>query len=349
MHGFGSGWARCAALPAGKEHVTTRPAAATTDNRMARTRAFVAGTVDGMRVLSIDGGGIRGLIPALVLAEVERRAGRRVFELFDLIAGTSTGGILACGLCAPDPLPASRLVRLYEEEGPEIFDRSIFQRIRTADGLLDEKYDSEALDSILDRFLADKRLSETRPDLLVPAYDTAEPGPYLFKTTEARRSADDDFPLSVVARATAAAPTYFEPAAVDGRALVDGGVFAVNPAMSAYVEALRSGRTGATVLLSLGTGQRTRRRTFADIKDWGLLEWARPLLDVVFDGISDAVDHQLRNLLADERYWRLQVELTAASDDLDDASADNLRRLREHGEELIAARSADIDAVIALL
>src|SRR3712207_7801107 len=57
--------------------------------------------------------------PALVLAEVERRAGRRVFELFDLIAGTSTGGILACGLCAPDPLPASRLVRLYEEEGPE--------------------------------------------------------------------------------------------------------------------------------------------------------------------------------------------------------------------------------------
>ena len=59
-----------------------------------------------MRVLSIDGGGIRGLIPALVLAEIERRSGRRVFELFDLIAGTSTGGILACALCAPDPLPA---------------------------------------------------------------------------------------------------------------------------------------------------------------------------------------------------------------------------------------------------
>ena len=78
-----------------------------------------------MRVLSIDGGGIRGLIPALVLSELERRAGRRTFELFDLIAGTSTGGILACALCAPDPLPAIELVKLYEEEGPEIFDRSI--------------------------------------------------------------------------------------------------------------------------------------------------------------------------------------------------------------------------------
>jgi predicted acylesterase/phospholipase RssA len=348
-HGFGSGCARWAELPAGKEQLTTRPAAATSDNRMARTTTFVAGTVDGMRVLSIDGGGIRGLIPALVLAEVERRAGRRISELFDLIAGTSTGGILACGLGAPDPLPASRLVRLYEEEGPEIFDRSIFQRIKSADGLLDEKYDSEALDRILDRFLADKRLSETRPDLLVPAYDTAEPGPYLFKTTEARESADDDFPLSVVARATAAAPTYFEPSAVDGRALVDGGLYAVNPAMSAYVEALRTDGARETVLLSLGTGQRTRRRTFADIKDWGLLEWARPVLDMVFDGISDAVDYQLRHVLDDGRYWRLQVELTAASDDLDDASAANLRRLRAHGEELIAARSADIDAVIALL
>ena len=77
-----------------------------------------------MRVLSIDGGGIRGLIPALVLTEVEQRSGKRVFELFDLIAGTSTGGILACALCAPDPLPAEQLVGLYEEEGPKIFKRS---------------------------------------------------------------------------------------------------------------------------------------------------------------------------------------------------------------------------------
>src|SRR5919108_3568061 len=95
----------------------------------ARTGTVVATTVNGMRVLAIDGGGIRGLIPALVLTELERRAGRRIFEMFDLIAGTSTGGILACALCAPDPLPASEIVELYTEEGPKIFDRSLFQRI----------------------------------------------------------------------------------------------------------------------------------------------------------------------------------------------------------------------------
>lgn len=302
-----------------------------------------------MRVLSIDGGGIRGLIPALVLEELERRAERRVFELFDLIAGTSTGAILACALCAPDPLPAARVAALYEEEGPEIFSRSIFQRIRSADGLLDERYDSAALDGALARFLSDKRLSRTRPDLVVPAYDTAGPGPFFFKTTDARESPEDDFPLSVVARASSAAPTYFEPSAVDGRALVDGGVFAANPAMSAFAEVLRFQPGAEVVLLSLGTGERTRRRTFDEIEDWGLLEWARPLLDVVFDGISDAVDYQLRHALGEGRYWRFQVELTRANDALDDATDENLRALRAQAEELIAARSADLDAVIALL
>src|SRR5215203_5365627 len=237
MQGFLSTWAGSAAAAG-----PTRPVAAQQSmvRRAARTPEVVATTVNGMRVLAIDGGGIRGLIPALVLTELERRAGRRVFEMFDLIAGTSTGGILACALCAPDPLPASELVSLYQDEGPKIFDRSLFQRIKSAEGLLDEKYDGDALDRALERFLGHKRLSEARPDLLVPAYDTALPGPYFFKTTKARDTPDtDDFPLSVVARATSAAPTYFEPLEAGERALLDGGVFAVNPAMSALAEVLK--------------------------------------------------------------------------------------------------------------
>jgi hypothetical protein len=302
-----------------------------------------------VRVLAIDGGGIRGLIPALVLTELERRSGRRVFEMFDLIAGTSTGGILACALCAPESLPAAQLVALYEEEGPTIFDRSVFQRIRSGEGLLDEKYDSAALDRALHRFLSDKRLSEAKPDLLVPAYDTASPGPYFFKSRKARESPQDDFALSEVARATSAAPTYFEPSALGARSLVDGGVFAVNPAMSAFAEVLRHRPGEEIILVSLGTGQRTRKRSFDEIKDWGLIAWARPILDVVFDGVSDAVDYQLRHALEEGRYWRLQVELSEASDDLDDASEINLRRLRRHAEELIETESATIDAVVAAL
>ena len=305
-----------------------------------------------MRVLAIDGGGIRGLIPALVLTELERRTGRRSFEMFDLIAGTSTGGILACALCAPDPLPASDLVELYTGEGPKIFDRSLFQRIRSADGLLDEKYDDAALDRALERFLEHKRLAETRPDLIVPSYDTALPGPYFFKTTKAKETPEaDDFPLSVVARATSAAPTYFEALEAGDKALVDGGVFATNPAMCALAEVLNQEnvRPRDVILLSLGCGQRTEKHSFDQIKDWGLVGWARPILDVVFDGVSDAVDYQLQRVLDPERYLRLQVELTLASDHLDDASEDNLAKLQAQAEELIATRSADLDALIAKL
>src|SRR3954467_4870817 len=301
-----------------------------------------------MRVLSIDGGGIRGLIPALVLTEVERRSGRQIFELFDLIAGTSTGGILACALCAPDPLPALQLVALYEEEGPKIFDRTLWQRIRSANGLLDEKYDSTALDRALHRFLADKRLAETKPDLLVPAYNMGDPSPYFFKSRKARDEGED-FPLSQVARATSAAPTYFEPAELTGRALVDGGVFAANPAMCAFAEVMRFQPSADVFLLSLGTGQRTRKRSFDQIGDWGLIEWAKPILDVVFDGVSDAVDYQLQHALDEGHYWRLQVELDRASDDLDDASESNLNELRGQAERLIADSTADIDAAIAAL
>ena len=103
------------------------------------------------------------------------------------------------------------------------------------------------------------------------------------------------------------------------------------------------------VLVSLGTGERTHKRHFDEIKDWGLAEWARPILDVVFDGASDAVDYQLDRVLGPERYWRLQIELTLASDDLDDATEDNLAKLRGHAEELIRERSADLDAVLAKL
>jgi uncharacterized protein len=302
-----------------------------------------------MRVLAIDGGGIRGLIPALVLAELEDRSGRPAFELFDLMAGTSTGGIIVSALCAPDPLPAAEVAAIYEEEGPRIFDRSIWQRIQSADGLLDEKYDAGALDRALERFIGDKRLSAARPDLLVPTYDTAAPGSHFFKTTNAREDPAEDARLADVARATSSAPTYFEPLELGRRALLDGGVFAVNPAMSALAEVLRDSPGAEITLVSLGTGERTTKRSFDEIKDWGLVEWARPILDVVFDGISDAVDYQVQHVLGEDGYWRFQTELTKASDDLDDASEENLKLLREQAEELIAARSDDLDAVVTAL
>ena len=261
-----------------------------------------------MKVLAIDGGGIRGLIPARVLAEIERRCGRHAADLFDLVAGTSTGAIIACALTRPDPLAAEEIADIYVEDGPQIFDSSLLKRITSVGGYLDERYDSEGLVTSLRRHLGSARLADANPAILLTAYDL-----------ERRRAVflrrDDELSMVEAAHASAAAPSYFEPVRAGGTTLVDGGVFATNPAMCAYAET----DGDLEVLVSLGTGEHTRPLPYEQVKDWGRLEWARPVLDVVFDGTADAVDFQLAALMGED-YMRFQTPLDTASDDLDAAT-----------------------------
>jgi uncharacterized protein len=290
-----------------------------------------------VRVLAIDGGGIRGLIPALVLAEIERRSRQPIARLFDLVAGTSTGAVLACVLTRPNPMPATQAAALYEREGPQVFDRSLAKKVTSLGGLIDERYDARGLVASLRRHLGDIRLAQATTRLAITTYDLQARQALVLRPA-------DDMSMVDAAHASSAAPTYFEPVRVGARTLIDGGVFAINPAAIAYAEA----GGDIEVLASLGTGQHTRPFPFDEVKDWGQLEWARPILDVVFDGSADAVDAQLAALVRD-RYIRLQTRLDEASDALDDASPDNLAALRREAERLIARRSADIDRLCAAL
>jgi patatin-like phospholipase/acyl hydrolase len=313
-----------------------------------------------VKVLSIDGGGIRGLIPALVLAEIERRTGRRIAEMVDLVAGTSTGGILACGLTRPGPggaplYSAEELAAIYVEEGPRIFHRGLLKRIFSVEGLIDERYDDDGLNAALERYLGEQRLSGVLTDLFVTAYDIKDRFAFFFRSARARNDPTYDFPLVQVARATGAAPSYFEPAEVTDVAgartypLVDGGVYAVNPSMCAYADVVAAGRAGdLQLLLALGTGEQTRSYPFERARWWGQLEWARPILDIVFDGVADTIEFESAALLAD-RYVRLQTVLDVASDDFDDASEENLAALRTEAEQLIAASGEKLDRACAIL
>lgn len=321
-----------------------------------------------LRILSIDGGGIRGIVPAVVLSELERRTGRPVHELFDLIAGTSTGGILALALTKPGSdgraqYPASSLIELYEQEGPRIFSRPAWHRLYALNNLMEEKFPASGLQEVLERYLGDVRLKDALTDVLVTSYEIERRLPFFFRSQRARADASYDFPMALVARATSAAPTYFEPAMIrvadssDYYSLIDGGVFANNPAMCAYVEALdvhRPGPDDEIVVLSLGTGELTRRIAHEEASGWGLMMWARPILDVVFDGVSDTVDHQLRQLCREagqrsRRYYRFQPILNDVNDDMDDVSRGNVRALRLLGERLVDAHDQDLDNVCKLL
>jgi patatin-like phospholipase/acyl hydrolase len=300
------------------------------------------------RILSIDGGGIRGIIPAQILAELEERTGKPTAELFDLISGTSTGAIIALALTTPGPdskplWTAKDLVALYETEGPDIFHRSILRRITTLSGVQGPKYSDEQLNAVLDTYLGDARLSDALTDVLIPAYNTQTHEPFLFRSQRARRNPAKDFPARDVVRAAVAAPTYFAPAEVhnptSGKSysLIDGGVFANNPGLCAWADAHEVGVAHDAMMLSLGTGVQTDPLEHDQIKGWGLRGWAPQILNVVFRGVSNTTDYHLRQLLGEDRYLRLQTRLDLASDKMDNTSPRNMRALKDEARQIIAA------------
>lgn len=340
-----------------------------------------------MRILSIDGGGIRGIIPGIVIAALENRLQKltdnrdtRVADYFDLVAGTSTGGILACLYLYPDlgqnpPRPrfsAAQAVNLYLERGDDIFDVSLSKRMRSGFGLWDEKYSAGELEDALDDYLEDCSLSSLLKPCLVTAYDIQRRKAHFFKQHKSVTAAGPDFLLKDVARAASAAPTYFEVARIKSlarprtqHALIDGGVFANNPALCAYAEARtfkvsENGQEGSRpctaqtmFLFSLGTGKVKKRYAYSEAKDWGPLGWAKPVLDIMMSGVAETVDYQLAQIFGSvdrpDHYNRIEPDLGGAGPDLDDASSENIMALKEAGEECVGMNEEKLDKVARTL
>jgi len=301
------------------------------------------------RVLAIDGGGIRGIIPAMVVSEIEKRIGKPAAELFDLMVGTSTGGILALGLARPGPeadrnFAARRVVRLYENQGSKIFEHSLWRKLRTAGGILEEAYSHQNLEAVLTEYFADTVLSDCEVPTMITSYDIQNRQTLFLKSWHSDHA---DIFCRDAARATSAAPTYFEPKPlnIDARdhVLIDGGVFMNSPSVSAYAEARKLFPDEPIKLLSLGTGELTRTIPYQEAKTWGSALWVISLLDCMFDGVSKAADHQMKLFLG-ERYLRLQTPLHFASDDMDDASRGNIRNLKQTARELIGREQQHIEA-----
>lgn len=328
------------------------------------------------RILTIDGGGIRGLIPARILVSLERklqqRTGRddaRLAEFFDLVAGTSTGGLITCLLLMPGAVEwepafsAQEIVDLYLDYGPKIFNAPLLKRITSLGGIRDERYDASGLENLIDERFGSLWLSQLIKPCLITAYDVATRKTVFFTQHDAR-STNKDFPIKVVARATSAAPTYFE-AMPNGNghitnAYVDGGLFANNPTMCAYVEAYRKleGKPTAAnmVVLSLGTGQIKRPYSYQTVRNWGMLEWAQPLIDIMMAGVSETIDHQMQQLFAAhgrrDSYLRLQPTIEDEDKELaelDNVSPDNMERLLNLGIRLADEYEAQLDAIVEQL
>ncbi len=189
------------------------------------------------------------------------------------------------------------------------------------------------------------RLRDARTNLLVTAYEIERRCPFFFRSWQAQAaetSATHDFEAWHVARSTSAAPTFFPPhqaQAADGKtyALIDGGMYANNPALCVWVEAHDRHPNTDILVVSLGTGNEKKPVSYHDARNWGLAGWAPRLIDIIFDGVSDTVDVELDEMLntgGRRDHFRFQTDIEGAEQDMDNTDGSNLRSLRTLGEKL---------------
>ncbi|EXB93684.1 Patatin group A-3 [Morus notabilis] len=308
---------------------------------MASTKANnCSGKTKTFTVLSIDGGGIRGIIPGTLLAFLESKLQEldgpnvRIADYFDIIAGTSTGGLVTAMLTAPNPkdngrplFAAKDINDFYLQHTPKIFpqNRDFMTAITSwLDAFSGPKYDGKYLHSLLNSLLGDLTLKQTLTNVVIPAFDIKLLQPVIFYTHDAKENALRNARLADICISTSAAPTYLPPhkfTTRDGNGktrdfdLIDGAVAANNPTMLAINPLIReiakenseSGvieQEGKRILvLSLGTGAPKLEEKYnaAKASEWGLLNWvfnngSTPIVDIFSDASADVVDLLVSNI-----------------------------------------------------
>lgn len=335
-----------------------------------------------IRVLTIEGGGVRGIIPTRLLTALESLAGAPITELFDVLVGTSTGGMLALGLVTPGEdgmpaYPARNVGDIYTSHGQKIFPKPASSLPRSLAEAREwwasassnaaifgynpdagnARYSPEGIEEAFELYFGEHMLSEALVDVVVTSYDLQTKSPVLFRSRDAKLDPQDDLLMRDAARATSAAPTYFPPLempweGVDDRLLVDGGVFAKNPALIGYIEGVARAREQGlgdadVIVVSLGTGspKRTEALTYKEFVSRSWLKLAEDVFRAAEDGQAALHDQVLTTLIGDH-YWRFQTVLAeTASYAMDDVSDENVQALKHLGDQLVGERLDDLNAL----
>ncbi|UFH55401.1 patatin-like phospholipase family protein [Spirosoma sp. KNUC1025] len=314
------------------------------------------------KILSIDGGGIRGIIPAKILCKIEEITGKPISAMFDLVAGTSTGGLIALALSMPSSdksapkYSAEDVLKLYIERGGDIFARDKVQRFINPYGIFEELYSKQGIEKVLDDYFFNANLSDCVTNTMVTSYDIHSRMPVIFKSWLSEKGREPDLPLKSVGRATSAAPTYFEPVRLKlgdtngALALVDGGLFANNPTMCALAEYLKLfGRDEEILIISLGTGDLVRRFEYNQAKNWGKMSWINPIISIMFQGASVTVDYQVRQMMQafglEHNYYRYQTPLDLGNDDMDDSSQENIDALLDEADQILTSNEDKLNGM----
>lgn len=335
-----------------------------------------------LKILSIDGGGARGLIPARLLAEIEKQCTclsgkqQRIHEVFDVIAGTSTGAVVALILTKPKPLTCAEVTQLYAKHAKDFFSATTWHRLKTLGGWLGPKYPTSSARRALQEVLGtDTELRDTVGEVVIPIYDITKkhcpdpnrhPGTRTFSREDAKNDPQQNFRIWEVALAATSAPTYFACVPIGNKDVqlrpIDGAVYLNNPAgegishamrikyPAAYARLVRNQELDNTVsrpegilVLSLGTGWHEGAIVVERAGHWGKLGWASPLFDVMIEAQAEATDMILRPIPG-IRFVRLQPILKE-NVKLDDVSPRAQKTMLEACDRCLVDKKADIEFV----
>ncbi len=260
------------------------------------------------KILAIDGGGIRGVYPAAYLNYAQGQIGSvPIHKFFDLIVGTSTGGIIALALSLG--ISTSKILEMYEKKGKEIFGWS---PKKLTLGLIFPKYSNKRLIRELKSILGNEtKLAEAKTMLCIPSVDTINGKAVVFKTRHHQEYINDyKIPMWKIAAATSAAPAYL-PSFSDPKlsSYVDGGLWANNPSLIGVAEALKLDRKLSDIfVLSIGTGDKILYKSRFTSRTWGLIGWGAQLVEWIFKAQSQGAINATRYLLGNN-YQRIDSQL----------------------------------------
>jgi uncharacterized protein len=279
------------------------------------------------QILALDGGGAKALFTAHVLARLEEDLELRIADAFDLIAGTSAGGIVALGLGAG--MAPTELVAHFEELVHTVFPparRRPWRRIRQLNHPL---YDAESLRAVLGDVLGARLLGDSCKRLLIPAWDVGRDAVHVFKTPHHPRLRRDwRIPMVDIAMATSAAPTFFPAARVDGHRLIDGGVWANNPSVIAVAEAVSMLDVPLSVLkvLNVGTTEAISRHPKSRDRG-GYLQWATTVAPTLIQAASRGGQGTAEHLVGKANFHRFDALVPGGLYELDSVDTDDIAGL----------------------
>ncbi len=326
------------------------------------------------KILAIDGGGIRGIIPGMVLVSLEEKIQRKtnnpaakLGEYFDFLAGTSTGGILTALLLYPDENDASKpkytareALDIYIDHGTEIFTASKWRRFLGGFGLVSELYSAHILEDILNDYFKDTKLSQLIKPCIITAYNIELRKNHFFRQQKAiTHGTIRDFYLKDVCRATSAAPTFFSVAEIFSLSktrypLIDGGVFAQNPSLCAVLEVIKAYEQlniNDLFMVSLGTGVNKTAYNYEHFKKKLALQIGPSLVDIMTSASGESTEYFIRQLFRSNRksanYFRIEPQNLGSIDArMDAATKNNIQKLISLADKLISDNEKQLDFIV---